>query len=280
VDLAAHLQATCLQDHVIQLPKLASGAFGQVYLLCPPAHLRTQGVPCDQVVKVQTINLRNPGAWENAASEMFVARMAGAAGIGPEIFYTKVCPPPAIHAGRFVHTATVMELFKTDLDRAHAHIHDTKGCLRAVVRDLHDLVLNLHTLGFAHNDLKPANVVVDFDAATGLPQTMRLIDYGFSQPLGAAPPIGLNKKGQPDYYPRRAVPYYSKFKGALGAAYRGALWDQGMLPSAMVDDAERMKELLRRLPEIEKEFASRPGLDDVIAVIAIEAFLRGVPGAP
>ena len=70
-----------------------------------------------------------------------------------------------------------------------------------IARDLAQTLIGLHDAGIVHRDLKPDNVLLADPVAAGLPETVKLIDFGLARPDDASREltIGDTVLGTPSY---------------------------------------------------------------------------------
>ncbi|XP_037790107.1 probable myosin light chain kinase DDB_G0275057, partial [Penaeus monodon] len=79
---------------------------------------------------------------------------------------------------------------------------EDKAPVSTILRGIYDLALrvqDIHLAGFAHNDIKKDNVILE-TSADGLEVTARLIDLGLSTRLGVCPGFS----GDPEFFSHMA----------------------------------------------------------------------------
>lgn len=91
-----------------------------------------------------------------------------------------LCCVGPIHLGIEMRRAQ-MSLFEYMCDARYRCVMMRVQQLPALFEHVGRALARLHAAGIAHLDLKPANIVVDVDDATGCIQAARLIDFGSSQ---------------------------------------------------------------------------------------------------
>jgi hypothetical protein len=262
------LQDGCLKDYTVR-QVLGKGSYGSVYLVCEA----TSPEQCDKVAKVLRIRGREAGEWEQATAEFVAAKFAESIGVGPKIYGSRVCIDPNGPRNEVLFII-LMDKFDTDLEKVRLEQNDDrvvdKVDVRAALARLEGAIMRLHDGGFSHNDVKPANVAVSFEPNSRRVRSVRLIDFGMSQPLGVFAPFLEDAKGEVSRATRRVALYYATKPSDVTQAYVKALLYHGLI----TDEA-----LPRDLPKVwalgailKKDGA----LDDNVGLTAIRILL-GVP---
>jgi hypothetical protein len=88
-----------------------------------------------------------------------------------------------------------------------------RGQLEEVVRQLAELLAELHALGYCHRDLKPNNVLLRGGDATGGVLDLAVIDLGISRPLAYPQEPRTTRSKTWEYAPPEAVAGWASFAG-------------------------------------------------------------------
>lgn len=88
-----------------------------------------------------------------------------------------------------------------------------RGQLEEVVRQLAELLAELHALGYCHRDLKPNNVLLRSGGAAGGALDLAVIDLGISRPLAYPQEPRTTRSKTWEYAPPEAVAGWASFAG-------------------------------------------------------------------